>query len=70
MQIRNLQLLARVLEVPIHDLHGDEERLLVAVEVREHLDHPVDHAGAHRPLDLMTIQAVGCVKLRTRLPIL
>lgn len=56
-------------EVPVQDGNGEEEGLVVALEVGEHLNHPVDHAGAQRWSDLVLDQAVRGVELVLQLPL-
>lgn len=68
-QIVYLQDAAAPLEVPVHERHGEEERLIVALEVCEHLNHPVDHTCAHLSIDtvfewlrLVTAEALAGVE--------
>lgn len=59
-EVADLARLRLVLEVAVHQAHGQEERLVVALEVRQHLNHPVDHAGAQGRRNLVAHQIVFC----------
>lgn len=58
MQSANLSRLRLVLKVAIHQADRQEERLVVTLEIVQHLDHPVGHSRAQRRCDLVSNQAV------------
>ena len=45
-QVRNLSRILLVLEVPVHQAHSQEEGLIVALEVSEDFNHPVNHSSS------------------------
>ena len=58
-QVRNLTPLRLILEVAIQEAHCEEKGLVIALEVSEHLDHPVNHASSQRRRDLVPHQTIG-----------
>jgi len=57
-----------VLEVAVHQRDGDEEGLIVTVEVGEYFDDPVDHTGADWSCYLVTLQAITGVEFLLSYP--
>lgn len=57
-----------ILEVTIHERDGDEEGLIIAVEVGEHLDDPVHHTSADWRCDLVPLETICCIKLELLRP--
>lgn len=57
-QVSDLLRARLALKVPVQQTDGQEERLVLALEVSQHLDHPVDHAGAQSWRDFVTPETV------------
>ena len=66
-QIADLTSLCLALEVAVKQGDGQEESLVVALKVREHLDHPVNHACPQRRSDLVLDQAILSETLQLKL---
>ena len=60
-QIADLTSLCLALEVAVKQGNGQEESLVVALKVREHLDHPVHHASAEGRSDFVSFKVFTCV---------
>lgn len=56
--ILNLHRLGQLLVIVVHDVHGVEKGLLVALVAAHNLDHPVDHLGSEVGTDLLAGQAL------------
>lgn len=68
-QVVDVELSVAALKVPVHQRHCMEEGQVVAAEVCQNLDHPVDHASPHLAIDtviglhVMLGQALSSVEL-------
>ena len=62
MQVTDLFDLDAAFEISVHQRDREEERLIIALEVREHFNHPVYHPGSQASIDLgVSVQASCCV---------
>ena len=62
-QVQIAHLLGRftVLEVSIHQRRGEEEGLVVAPEICQDFDHPVNHSCSEARINFMAVQAIRSI---------
>ena len=67
-QVGDLPPFVLILKVAIQERDSQEEGLIVALKVCEHLNHPVDHASTQGWRDLVLDEAVVSEVLQLELP--
>ena len=68
MQITDLTSFCLSLEVAVKQRDGQEESLVIAFKVGQHLNHPVNHASSQRRGYLVLNQAILSKTLKLKLP--
>lgn len=58
MQVSDLLGLLLSFKVPVEKTGCQEERLVLTLEIGQHLDHPVDHAGSEYRGNLVILEAI------------
>ena len=70
MQLADLVRYIGLLKVAVHERDSEEEGLVLALEVGQHLDHPVDHASSQRGRDLVPGETVRGLTSELHLPLI